>query len=1228
MAATTDQAASSSMSQCAYHVFLSFRGKDIRKTFIDHLHTALEQAGIHSFRDDDEIEKGEDIESELGRAIQQSRVSVIVFSKNYASSGWCLDELVNILVRRKTSGQVVLPVFYDADPAHVMNQTGTFGEAFARHEEEANAETDERKKEWMDRVKRWKEALVEVVNLGEKILQSNSFEHESLFIQEIVQEIGKKLNRTVFMVAQYPVGLDRRVKKINLWLQDGSSDAVIGVIHGMGGMGKTTIAKTIYNLNFERFKYRSFLADIREASKRPNGLVRLQTQLLEDILKGRKQKIQSVDDGIIKMKNAICGRKVFIVLDDVDQLDQLNAVFGMQDWLYPGSKVIVTTRNERLIKAHGTCKMFKVDQMDNKESFDLFCWHAFGKARPDEGYMELSLNVLQYCGGIPLALRVLGSSLRGRSVVVWESALKKLEAIPNNDVLETLAVSFESLQDDLDKKLFLHIACFFVGKDKDYIVKVLDECELYPTVGIHSLVDRCFITIDDGNKLKMHQLIQDMAKEIIRKESPEEPGRRSLLCHEKDSHYVLTTKTGTDRIQGLILDMDMVMEENSQGTNFNVNNRKRHHVQDNPERSILPYQGNAPKRHRIGFFSWQPIATALTKLFLVPDEVNLTTDAFSMMHNLKLLKLNYVQVGGSYYEFPKEVRWLCWHGFALKYIPSDFPLESLVSLDMQKSSLKQLWKGTKSLRSLKFLNLSYSYSLTTTPDFSGLPSLERLALKYCTSLVKVHESIGDLEKLVYLNLRSCEKLSVLPRGISCLKSLEKLILSGCSMLQRLPMELEKMESLTVLRADGTAVNQSCFATRKGDSWRELFWSTVPKPSKNVDLPLFSLPCTLVKLRLGECGLSDNTMPKDFSGLPSLLEMDLSLNPITSLSDSIKSLTMLKSLFLDKCTSLQSLPELPSSLKEIIISECKSLKRMVMASSMLISMDFKLLDGCNRLTNIDGLFKLELIGNFDAKIIDKLGFVNLESMGTVEVELCNQLTSTRQKLPLQGLLEFGIFSTFLPGSRVPDSFSYKSTGSFTSFTVPWFFNLKILGLRLCVAYLHSDRHKDGRFYEFYMKITNNTKGLEWTYGPTFYGNEPEDILWLSHWSVRNQFQGGDEVNVSMVVGYGFQVRELGIDVMYDQEQSSSQSDGEKDVIQHRTCSFYQNVLDGDLSLYQRREGVYVLSHYGLYPEFYTCQDSPDERWDDPTVYDPSIWRPIFSPGEEEEDEENEDSDEDF
>ncbi|CAL5329911.1 unnamed protein product [Camellia sinensis] len=1210
--ARDQEASSSSMPRCAYHAFLSFRGKDLRKTFIDHLHTALSQSGIHTFRDDDEIERGQDIDSELRKAIEQSRVSIIVFSKGYASSRWCLDELVKIVERNKTSGQVVLPVFYDVDPSQVRNQTGAFGEAFDRHEEESEtAESDGRRKERMEMVKRWREALTEVTNLGGKVLQNEADGHESMFIQEIVQEVGKKLNRMVLMVTQYPVGIDFRVKKINLWLQDTSTDADIGVICGMGGIGKTTIAKTVYNLNFERFKYSSFLANIKEASKQPNGLVRLQRQLLRDILKGKKQKISSVDEGIMKIKDAICCKKVFVVLDDVDQLDQLNSVFGMRGWLYPGSKIIITTRNERLLKAYEACKMFKVNELDSKESLQLFCWHAFGQDHPIEGYAEHSRSVLQHCGGLPLALQVLGSSFRGKSVEVWESALEKLEAIPDNLILEKLAVSYESLQDDLDKKLFLYIACFFIGKDKECVVKILDECYLYPTVGIRNLMDRCLITIENGNKLMMHQLLQEMAREIIHKESPEIPGKRSILCHQKDSFYVLSTKTGTESVQGLILNMHMLREEKSSTTNFNVNKAKRHHMKDAIDRSNMAYQGNSPKRRRIGFLSWQPIASALTKLFPVPDEVNLTTDAFATMQKLRLLQLNYMQLNGCYKEFPKELRWLCWHGFPLKSIPSNFNMESLVALDMQNSSLTRVWTGTKFLRLLKFLNLGYSHSLTRTPDFSGLPSLERLVLKYCVSLVKVHESIGGLEKLVCLNLRGCKSLGKLPREIGGLKSLEKLILSGCSNLESLPVELEKLESLTALHAHKTAIIQSCLTSRKRDSWPFLFWSMASKPSKNMNLPLLSLPCTLVKLRISECNLSDESIPRDFSGLSSLLELDLSLNPISSLPESIRNLTMLKSLYLDTCRSLQSLPELPSSLKEIILIDCKSLERMTMLPRLLKSLDLMLINGCNKLIKVDGLFKLEPLGNLDAKIIKKLGLVDLESLGSIEVELCNNLTFTREKGPLQGLFEFGIFSTFFPGSGVPDWFGNRSIGPLISFTVPLLFNLEIQGLRVCVTYVRSDRHEAGEFYDFYIKISNKTKGLDWTYGPMFYGNEQEDMIWLSHWNVANQFKGGDEVNVSMVVGLGFQVKECGIDLVYDQEEKCTQSNSGKELIQRSAYPYYQNVIDGDLSPYQRGKGVYVLSHYDLYPDLHPPPQNPSsDRWDDPSVYDPSIWCPIL------------------
>ncbi|KAM7462108.1 hypothetical protein LguiA_030229 [Lonicera macranthoides] len=118
-----------------YDVFLSFR-EDTRRNFTDHLYDALTRAGIRTFRDDDQLPRGKHISFQLMKAIEESRISIIVFSKNYASSRWCLNELVKVLECKNTRGQLVPPVFYDVDPSHVRKQTGNFEKAFAGYEEE------------------------------------------------------------------------------------------------------------------------------------------------------------------------------------------------------------------------------------------------------------------------------------------------------------------------------------------------------------------------------------------------------------------------------------------------------------------------------------------------------------------------------------------------------------------------------------------------------------------------------------------------------------------------------------------------------------------------------------------------------------------------------------------------------------------------------------------------------------------------------------------------------------------------------------------------------------------------------------------------------------------------------------------------------------------------------------------------------------------------------------
>ncbi|BFG21534.1 hypothetical protein CerSpe_078080 [Prunus speciosa] len=272
---------------CRYHVFLSFRGQDTRKTFTDHLYTALVNAGFRTFRDDDEVERGEGIKPKLQKAIKHSRTSVIVFSKDYASSTWCLDELVMILERKRLSADyVVLPVFYDVDPSDLRKQTGSLAKAFARHQ----------KTQPSNKVKEWREALAEVADLAGMVLQNQADGHESKFINNIVQVIGEKLKHRPLSVPHIMIGMHSLdlVNTLNLWLQDGSDDVGIFVIYGMSGIGKTTIAKFVYNSNYERFEGSSFLENINEVSQQPNGLVQIQTQLLSDILNGRKMKISKM----------------------------------------------------------------------------------------------------------------------------------------------------------------------------------------------------------------------------------------------------------------------------------------------------------------------------------------------------------------------------------------------------------------------------------------------------------------------------------------------------------------------------------------------------------------------------------------------------------------------------------------------------------------------------------------------------------------------------------------------------------------------------------------------------------------------------------------------------------------------------------------------------------------------------------------------------------------------
>lgn len=136
--------------QWSYDIFLTFRGEDTRKSFVDHLFATLHEKGIHTFRDDEELKRGKSISPELDHAIKAYKFVVVIFSPNYADSSWCLDELVKAVeyTEEQKLAKTLLPVFYDVDPSDVRKQQGTYKKAFDKHKE-ANF-LDEKIQKWRD----------------------------------------------------------------------------------------------------------------------------------------------------------------------------------------------------------------------------------------------------------------------------------------------------------------------------------------------------------------------------------------------------------------------------------------------------------------------------------------------------------------------------------------------------------------------------------------------------------------------------------------------------------------------------------------------------------------------------------------------------------------------------------------------------------------------------------------------------------------------------------------------------------------------------------------------------------------------------------------------------------------------------------------------------------------------------------------------------------------------
>ncbi|XP_056174322.1 toll/interleukin-1 receptor-like protein [Syzygium oleosum] len=228
-----DTGASSSSATSAgsdnYDVFLSFSGEDTRRTLADHLYNGLVDAGIRVFRDNDELREGEEIGTNLLQAIKNSKISIPILSRNYASSKWCLRELAHMADCMKSVGHVVLPVFYRVEPAHVRHQIGSFGETFS-HLSEKYLEED---------VAKWKQALKEVASLKGWESEKTTDGYEGELVKMVVRKVLGELKKAFqLVVTEQLVGIDNAVQDILRLLDDNPSATQIVGIHGMGASAR------------------------------------------------------------------------------------------------------------------------------------------------------------------------------------------------------------------------------------------------------------------------------------------------------------------------------------------------------------------------------------------------------------------------------------------------------------------------------------------------------------------------------------------------------------------------------------------------------------------------------------------------------------------------------------------------------------------------------------------------------------------------------------------------------------------------------------------------------------------------------------------------------------------------------------------------------------------------------------------------------------------------------
>ncbi|QCD87576.1 leucine-rich repeat-containing protein [Vigna unguiculata] len=736
-------------------------------------------------------------------------------------------------------------------------------------------------------VEKWREALKASCDRSGWDVQNKKQSEE---IENVVEKVIDILGRNqIWSFGDDLVDMHSRVKQLEEVVYLSANDIVrlVGIC-GMGGIGKTTLATALFNKISPQYNASCYIDDLSKIYFN-FGATSAQKQLLCQALNQGNMEIHNVSHGTMLMKSRLCHLKTLLVLDNVDEVEQLEKLGLRPEYLGAGSRLIIISRDSRILQNYGVNEVYNVQVLDESPALQLLSKKAFKSNDIGKEYKKLTLDVLRYVKGLPLAIKVMGSFLLDRDVCQWRSAIARMKENPSKDIMDVLRISFDGL-DNLEKEIFLDIACFFSNRN-DYsreprVKRLLEYRQFYPDIGMKVLIEKSLISFQYG-VIEMHDLLKELGKSIVREKAPKEPRKWSRLWNYKDLQRVMKINKETENVEAIVIHQS--------------------------EKEFL--------------------------------EERIRVDTLSKMNHLELLILENVNCFGTLDCISNELRYLQWNHFPWMSLPSTFHPNQLVELILPHSNIKKLWEGKNFLPNLTMLDMRHSKYLIAVPDLSEVPRLERLHLEGCIQLVEIHPSIGILRELRYLNLKNCKNLVLNLNMLFGISSLSGLNLSGCSKLLNSKMLMEPRDTKH-LEEIVKITNAIQFPTSSVYKLLMLPFNFLypPKPEDSLGLvlSLSSVPC-LVYLDISFCNLL--RIPDEIGNLHSLVGLNLGGNKFVTLPSTIKQLSNLQRLNLEHCKQLKYLPELPTIKQKNIggyyglglnIFDCTKLSDMEHCYSMVFS----------------------------------------------------------------------------------------------------------------------------------------------------------------------------------------------------------------------------------------------------------------------------------------------------